>query len=332
MSEQTAMNRFIVPPSGNQERLYQELFKEFVSYDQLGNRLIHLAEQARAFKQVGALSELALILSNLPIKHYRIIGQYYLALSISRAGQGDLEQAAPIFEKVAGHGPMMYRAEAMLTLAALYLAKQQPEESIRYYLEAAKAGNFNTKLKALKGIAILKGLEGYHRSAVDDLESLYPMFKLASPHLYFDYLNSYAVELSEVGQLEEAKNMSTLVCSSPFAPYDKEWQETYSEIKQKLYKSRSTVSVSIPKSKPTLKPKAKPVAEPNLAKILMFPKAKAKEFYNGMEMPELTPIQWLAAMLKTKFGPFIEVFIPDADEEIDRFCETYLDFVITFYD
>ncbi len=332
MIEQTATSRFIVPPSGIQERLYQELFRGIAHYHQLGERLIHLAEQAKSFKQIDSLSELALILSNFPIEHYRLIGQYYLALSICRDGQGNLEQAATILEKVASNGPMIYRAEAMISLSAIFWVKQQPEETIRYCLEATKAGNLNTTIKALKGIAVLKGREGSHRSALNDLEKLFPMFQHASPYAYFDYLNSYAVELSETGQLEKARNISTLVCNSPFAPYDRAWQETQSEVNQKLHKSRSTVAVSIPKSKPQVKAKPKPAQEPNLAKILQFPKPKAKEFYKGMEMPDLTPIQWLAAMMKTKFGAFIKVFIPDADDEIDRFCATYLDFVITFYD
>lgn len=332
MIEQTATNRFIVPPSGKQVALYQELFKGFVHYDQLGKRLIYLAEQARELKQIDALSELALILSNLPIERYQIIGQYYLALSICRDGQGNLEQASTMFEKVASCAPLIYRAEAMLSLSSIACINQQPDETIRYCLEAAKAGTFTTAIKALKGIALMKAIEGYHRSAVDDLEKLYPMFKLASPHIYFDYLNSYAVELSEANRLQEAKDVSWLAISSPFSPYYPRWQETYSEVNQKLYKRRSTVAVSIPKPKPKSKPKPKPAQEPNLAKILMFPKPKAKEFYKGMEMPDLTPIQWLAAMMKTKFGAFIKVFIPDADDEIDRFCATYLDFVITFYD
>ena len=236
MIEQATINRFMLPPVGKYERLYQDLLKGFVSYNQLGNRLIHLAEQARTFKQIDILSELAFILSNLPLKQYRIIGQYYLALAICRNGSGDLEQATAIFEKVASEGPLIYRAEAMLSLSSIACVNQQLDETIRYCMEAAKAGNFNTTIKALKGIAILKGLEGSHHSAVDDLEKLYPMFRHASPYIYFDYLNSYAVELSEVGRMEEAKNISTLVCSSPFGTYDPEWRKTLSGIKQNLYK------------------------------------------------------------------------------------------------
>ncbi len=330
MIEQTATNRFIVPPSGNQEALYQHLQKGFISYDLLGNRLIHLAEQARMLRQVDALSELSLILCNFPVEHYRIIGQYYFALSICRNGQGNLEHASTIFEKVASNGPVKYRAEAMLSLAAISWIEQQPEEIIRYCLEASMVGNFSTSMQALMGMAVVKSQEGFHLSALNDLEKLYPLFRSASPYYYFKYLNSYAVELSEVGRLQEAGNVSQLVIDSPFIQYYPEWQETHSEIKRKQYKRRSTVSVSIPKSKPT--PKAKPVKEPNLARILKFPQPKAKELYKGMEMPALTPIQWLAAMLKTKYGPFIELFIPDADDDIDRFCDAYLDLVINFYE
>ncbi len=302
--------------------MYQELLKGFVYYDHLGDRLIHLAEQARVFTQFDALSEVALILSNLPIERYRIIGQYYLALSICRDGRGNLEEAAPIFEMVTSDAPLRYRAEAMLSLSAISWVRQESDEAARHYLEVTKFGHFSTTIKALKAIALLKGKEGYHQSALDDLRKLYPMFKLASPHAYFDFLNSYALELSETAQLQEAKNIATLVCNSPFGPYETAWQKTLSGINQKLYKSRSTVSVAIPKPQP--EPVAEPVAEPepetSMARVIKFPKAKAVEF-QGVEVPTLTPIEWLAVLLKTMFRGRV------TDEEINRLCTVYFELI-----
>jgi hypothetical protein len=48
----------------------------------------------------------------------------------------------------------------------------------------------------------------------------------SQPHVYYDYMNSFAVELCEVGRLEEAKNVSLIVLASPFAPAYPEWRET----------------------------------------------------------------------------------------------------------
>lgn len=163
--------------------------------------------------------------------------------------------------------------------------------------------------------------------ALIDIENILPIAKYAPSRVYFNCLNSYAVELCETGRLAEAKGVSSLVISSPLARAYPEWQETYSEVNQKLHKRRSTVAVSIPKSRPTPKPKPKPVKEPNIANIIKFPKTKVSR-YEGVEIPALTPIQWLAVMLKIKFGNYI----PNADDEIDHFCDAYLDLVVNFYE
>src|SRR5262249_9460710 len=65
------------------------------------------------------------------------------------------------------------------------------------------------------------------------LESLFPLahsMRGSDPHTYYDYLNSLAVELCEVGRLEEAHNASRIVLASPFAPAYPEWRETSNEI------------------------------------------------------------------------------------------------------
>ena len=49
-------------------------------------------------------------------------------------------------------------------------------------------------------------------------------------HVYYDYLDNLAVELCEVGRLEEARNISQIVLASPFAPAYPEWSETSDEI------------------------------------------------------------------------------------------------------
>jgi tetratricopeptide (TPR) repeat protein len=311
------------PLSVSSAALYQQLLDRYLSYEQLGDRLIYLAEQARTFRQIDTLSELALVLSNLPIERYRTIGQYYLALTIYRKGQG-LEQAAAMFEEVASDGPLTYRAEAMLSLSSLSLIKQEPDETIRYCLEAAKAGNLDTSISALKAIAILKGLEGHHRAALNDLEKLYPMFRYASPYTYFDYMNSYAVELAEVGRLQEARGVSSLVISSPFAAHYPECRETFSEVSRKLYKNRSSVTVPAPKEQPEVErpqpkdnviafPKKEPPADDLIAELGKF------------ESVSLTPLQLLGVILKVVLKERI------TSEEIDRICNAYYQMIREYY-
>ncbi|HEY3136596.1 MAG TPA: hypothetical protein VGL29_11270 [Blastocatellia bacterium] len=94
---------------------------------------------------------------------------------------------------------------------------------------------------------MINGLEGNHRGAVALLETLFPLacsVRASQPHLYYDYLNSLAVELCEVERLEEARNVSKVVLASPFAPAYPEWQETREEIELKARRaSRWVVAI-----------------------------------------------------------------------------------------
>jgi tetratricopeptide (TPR) repeat protein len=243
MSVQTAANRFIVPPKVKSDGLYQQLLKGILNYEQLGNKLIHLSETARNFRQFNRLSEYALILSKLPSEKYQIIGQYYLALSLCRYGRGELERAKTILEKVASVAPLKYRAHAMVTLSAVSWDINQPDNTLKYCIEASKIGINLTTIQALRGIAVLKGREGFHRSSLSDLENLYPMMTHTPPHIYFDYLNSLSVELAECDRLEEARNISKVTCSSPLIVVYPEWRETEQELALRGYKSRSLVPI-----------------------------------------------------------------------------------------
>ena len=81
------------------------------------------------------------------------------------------------------------------------------------------------------GIATVKGREGFHQSALTDMESLIPILRYAEPRLFFDLLNSYATELGTVGRLNEARNVSSIVLASPFIHAYPEWRETAEELK-----------------------------------------------------------------------------------------------------
>jgi tetratricopeptide (TPR) repeat protein len=231
MSMQTAASRFIVPPIAKSIRLYQQLLEGVHNYNKIGNSIIQFAEQMRAFRDEDTLSELSLILSTSPLEPYHIIGQYYLALALCRNGLGDLKQSTYIFERVANIGPSKYKAEALISLSAISWVNNKPEETIRYCLEAIKVGDFTTTLQALRGIAVLKGREGYHRSALRDFEKIYPLIQHTQPHIYFDYLNSLAFELGEAGRKYEARNIIKRVLASPFAFAYPEWRQTAEGLK-----------------------------------------------------------------------------------------------------
>jgi tetratricopeptide (TPR) repeat protein len=241
--------------------LYQELLAGVLSYEQLGNRLITLAEQARAVRRFDNLSELAAILINYPLRNYQTIGQYFWALSLYRKGQHNIEKARVTLEHVACNAPSKYRAKAMLALSGLAWFGGEPEETLKYCLEASKSAEFDAvTLEALWGIAVLKARMGDHQSAVRDLENLHPSMRYAPPHIYFDYLNSLAVELGEAGRKSEARNVIKLALASPYAWAYPEWQQTGEDLR--------------PASRSFIVPNSSPV---RVGKLLKMPRVERSE-------------------------------------------------------
>ena len=62
-------------------------------------------------------------------------------------------------------------------------------------------------------------MEGDHKGALRYLESIYPLARMAGslqPYTYYDYLNTLAVEMSEVGRIEEAHGASEVAVKLSF--------------------------------------------------------------------------------------------------------------------
>jgi tetratricopeptide (TPR) repeat protein len=296
MNKQTATNLFIVPPLATYAGFYQELLKGFVSYEHLGNRLIRLGEQAHAFRQFDNVKEIGQLLSNIPIKHCQQIGLYFLAVAANNNGSGDQQKARKLFEIVADAAPVRYRAKAMLALSAVSSNTRDFQSQYWYLLECGKASvDISTTVRSCLGLAIYKSMEGFHSSALKDFENLYALARLSEPIVYFDYLNSYAVELGETGRKDEARNISRVVLASPFAHAYPEWQETARDLKEP---NRSFVAV------PSIEPEPVEIeatqshhaSEPDQpATILAFPKLKEApkpekpKRLTPQEVAELTP-------------------------------------------
>jgi AraC-like DNA-binding protein len=226
---------------------YQQLLRSTATYEQFCNRLILLGEHAHSLRQFGKVNEIGLFLSILPIKRYQAIGYYFLAVAANSVGNGDQEKAQELFERVVDTAPDSYKAKSILSLGALAGNKGDIDSALYFYRGAVKSEGLGLSgLQAMRGIAILKAAEGYHESAIADLEKILPAFRFTSPNVYLNCLNSYAVELSEVGRSHEAERVSSLVVASPLAHCYPEWQETLSEIGSKRGR-RSTVAISRPK-------------------------------------------------------------------------------------
>jgi hypothetical protein len=225
MIVKTTKNLFITSSFKLSAGFYQQLIGGMTSFEELGNRLVKIAEQAQAFRQYDKVKEAAQILANIPIKQYQTIGHYYMGLCEYRKGKSPKE----LFEQVAENAPAKYRALAMHSLAAIEACNQDHEAELYWFAESLKA---HSSIEAFIGIAVLKAREGDHGHALKDLERFYPLARYAPPHIYFAYLNSLAVELGEAGRKYEARNIIKHVLASPLAIAYPEWRETAEELKE----------------------------------------------------------------------------------------------------
>ena len=224
----------------------KEVFHEF------GNLLINVADHAYALRQMEVLEQASQILINAPLPHqYESIGHYYYALCKLR--QGRFDEAQALFGQVVEEAPPQYRARAMLSIGGIFFLNGDSQSALPFYVDATRAAlysdrNFLISAIAQRSIAILKSVDGNHRGALADLESLFPLVRTIGfwyPSEFYNYLNSFAIELGESGRLEEAQNVCKMVLASPLSCAYPEWRETGAKIALRGYRaSRSVVSFS----------------------------------------------------------------------------------------
>jgi len=246
-------------------RFYQQLVlalterSSHTETHETARRVVAVADQAFALREMDVVEEAGRVLMNLPLRgRYSSVGAYYLALSMGRAG--NFPAARALLVPVADHAPLSFRARTMLALGAGFRAEGDSRSALTFHIEAARTtrhfDEFDPVLtfRISKVASILKGDDGDHKGALNQLETMLPLARGVGRHyppLYSDYLNSYAVELAAVGRLEEASNVSRIVLASPYASAYPEWRETFDEIAGRgLRPSRSVVGFCETASKP----------------------------------------------------------------------------------
>jgi hypothetical protein len=271
MSKQTDKSLFIV---SSLPGLYQALLSGIESYKDLGNRIIRKIKTAQAFRQAETVRELAKILINIPIKEYQLIGQYYLILVKSLGLKYPINDLEVIIEQ-----SQTYKTKALLLRGAFEWFQGKIEPALCFYTESLKTvTSISDYLDASRCVATAKAIEGFHNSALKDLERLLPLLHYAEPFVYYDILNSLAVELGETGRKYEARNIIKHVIASPLASAYPEWQDTANELKK-----YNRAFISIPQSVRLIERKhaeieSKPLPEPEQeresADVLPFTKPK----------------------------------------------------------
>ena len=209
-------------------------------FNQLGNKLIRLAEHAYSLRDANTIQKASQVLMNLPTASARQVGQYYQALAARQDGR--IDEALSLLETVADDGPVVYRARAIQALGAIYHRQGRNDEALRLYPEALRVASRDdgrdllTTLLVFLEISCIKSEIGDHRGALTGYESLSPLVRIVArenPVYFYGYHNELAIELDEFGRAAEAEAACAIALASPFAPAYPEWSATRDEIAAK---------------------------------------------------------------------------------------------------
>jgi tetratricopeptide (TPR) repeat protein len=225
----------------------------------LGNDLISLAEHAYSLRYMDILEQISQVLLKLPLEcEFRIIARYYQALCIKRRGR--FHQARALLERVAEEAPIAYRARAMQSIGSIAFDSGDFKSAMLFYIEASKAAIHKQGFDPLATfytqhmIAVLRSVDGDNRGSLADLQRMFPLVRAVGssyPPIYYSYLNSLAVELAQLGRLEEAARTCQITLASPFASVYPEYRETHEDIALRGRRaSRSIVSFARRTRKP----------------------------------------------------------------------------------
>jgi AraC-like DNA-binding protein len=209
-------------------------------------QLVQSAETSYCLRDIESQRQIGQLLQSFGYP-FNQLGKYYESIYLYRTGQ--FEKARELLESVAESAPARYRSKALLSLSAVEYSIGRFEESLRLHLQTSSTcDDLVTLLEAQRGVAMLRSTEGKHRAALRELERLLPLAHVIGKRghpSYFAFLNSYALELSESGRVDEAEQVSDAVAASPFIKRYREWEETVSEIQSKR-KRRSFVGLTFP--------------------------------------------------------------------------------------
>jgi hypothetical protein len=213
----------------------------------IGWQLVKLARHASFAKRMDVVEGASEVIAGLPLPpEIKTVAHYYQA--VVEKHRGNVEHARLILAQIACGPPSAYRGRAFLELGWTYVDAGESISALPFYLEATRVSqgvDLLTMAQARMMTAVVRSIDGDHRRALDGLDQVWPMVRLAShehPALRYDYLNSLAVELSETGRIEEAKHAIEIALRSPFPERYPNWKATRDEIADKerrtSYRSR----------------------------------------------------------------------------------------------
>lgn len=222
-------------------------FRERV--DSEARRKVALADYAYSLRRFDELDLHAQSLLDMPAR-YEAIGKYYLGLAAQKLGRGSLNLAQGLFEQATEHAPDCFKARSILALGSLAEYRGDIQTELKLYSEVLKSDSLDyfSLIQTNRALAIAASREGNNAGAAKHLETFLPVAKVSpDPRLYFDYLNSLAVELGTLGRVEEARYYINLALRSPYALICPEYQETANELREQRREAAPVVvAVSLP--------------------------------------------------------------------------------------
>jgi len=235
-------------------------------FQSLGRQLAEIARHAHLARQMEAVEQASQVMLALPVsKELKIVALYYRAICAWKQGQAD--EARRMLERVTEESTSHYRAQALLTLGATQFGQGKAEAALPFYVAAGRAAGERDLLTLVESqcmTAVVRSIYGDHKQALNDLERLFPLVRAVGkyyPLFYYEFHNSLAVELGEVGRLDEAKAACSIALASPFASAYPEFAQTRDELEAKRTAATpSIVAVSValepaPQALPERRPK-----------------------------------------------------------------------------
>ena len=221
-----AANRFII---------VSPLLVEYQS-----ERLIAACRTFSTLKDFQSLSETASLIE-------APIGRYYEALAKNDWGAEPADFDIPgLYDK--------HRPRALLSIAQSLRHRGDASYALKLAVQshalAISQRDWYTAGNAQREIAVDRSIAGDHRGALAVLEAGLPAVgslrgNIEAAALCADYHNSLAVELGELGRIDEARRAVTIALASPFASAYPEWRDTLAGIEAHGRVDRSTVSFAI---------------------------------------------------------------------------------------
>lgn len=203
----------------------------------LGQQLAVVARHAYVARQMDAVEQATQVMLALPLSsQLETIARYQQALCTWRQGEVDNTRQ---FERTVEEAPPQYKARALQVIGLIHHKHGELDAALPFYLAAGKAAancDLLTLAESQEMIAVVRSIHGDHKQALADLERLFPLLRAIGkyyPAAYYTFLNDLAVELGEVGRVNEAEAACAIALASPFAAAYPEWSETRDEIAAK---------------------------------------------------------------------------------------------------